>query len=121
MVTGAVGQERCVDLVNAATGWEMESKELYTIGERIWNMIRLFNVREGFSRKEDQLPERVFCDPLTSGMAKGRTINREDFEKMLNDYYEIRGWDENGIPTREKCRDLDLENYRGNVEKKALN
>ena len=118
MVIGAVGEERCVDLVNAATGWEMERKEVYTIGERIWNMIRLFNVREGFSRKEDQLPERVFRDPLTSGVAKGRTINRQDFEKMLNDYYDVRGWDENGIPTLEKCQELGIEKYYRSLGKR---
>jgi aldehyde:ferredoxin oxidoreductase len=118
MVIGAVGQERCVDLVNAATGWEMESKEIFTIGERIWNMIRLFNVREGFSRKEDQLPERVFRDPLISGIARGRTINRQDFEKMLNDYYEIRGWKENGIPALKKCKELGLENYYTSLDGK---
>jgi len=62
------------------------------------NMIRLYNVREGFSRKEDQLPERVFRDPLTTGIAKGKTIHRLDFEKMLDEYYKVRGWNENGNP-----------------------
>ena len=118
MVIGAVGQERCVDLINAATGWEMESKEILTIGERIWNMIRLFNVREGFGRKEDQLPERVFRDPLTTGIAKGKTINRLDFEKMLDEYYEVRGWNENGIPTREKCQELGLKGYYESLKRK---
>jgi aldehyde:ferredoxin oxidoreductase len=118
MVIGAVGEKRCVDLVNAATGWEMERKEVYAIGERIWNMIRLFNVREGFGRKEDQLPERVFRDPLTSGVAKGRTINRQDFEKMLNDYYEVRGWDENGIPTLKKCQEFGIEKYYRSLGKR---
>ncbi len=111
MVIGAVGQQRCVDLLNAATGWEMESEEVPEIGERIWNMVRLFNVREGYRRKEDSLPERVFRDPLKSGVAEGKAINRQDFEKMLDEYYEIRGWDKNGIPTQKKCRDLGLESY----------
>jgi len=111
MVIGAVGQGRCVDLLNAATGWEMDSEEVPLVGERIWNMVRLFNAREGFSRKEDALPERIFHDPLTTGVAAGKTINRQDFEKMLDEYYEIRGWDMNGMPTEKKCRDLGLESY----------
>ncbi len=111
MVIGAVGQGRCVDLLNAATGWEMDSEEVPVVGERIWNMVRLFNVREGFSRKEDALPERIFRDPLTTGVAAGKTIDRQDFEKMLDEYYEIRGWDGNGIPIQEKCQELGLDSY----------
>ena len=111
MVIGAVGQERCVDLLNTATGWKMTSEEVPLIGERIWNMVRLFNVREGFSREEDTLPERAFRDPLTTGVAAGKTIDRHDFEKMLNEYYEIRGWDMNGIPTQKKCQELGLGSY----------
>jgi aldehyde:ferredoxin oxidoreductase len=111
MVTGAVGKARCVELLNTATGWEMEAEEVLNIGERIWNMIRLFNVREGFNRKDDVLPERVFKDPLSSGIAQGKLINRDDFEKMLEEYYDLRGWDKNGIPTQEKCRALGLDRY----------
>lgn len=117
MVIGAVGQGRCVDLLNAATGWKMEPEEVPVIGERIWNMVRLFNVREGYRRKEDSLPERVFRDPLKSGVAEGKSINRQDFEKMLDDYYEIRGWDKNGVPTHERCRDLGLESYYSESKK----
>jgi aldehyde:ferredoxin oxidoreductase len=118
MVIGAVGKKRCVDLINTATGWEMECNEVYTIGERVWNMIRLFNVREGFSRKDDQLPDRIFREPLTSGIAKGKKVNKQDFDKMLKEYYEIRGWDKNGTPTWEKCQELGLESYYKNVDKK---
>ncbi len=115
MVIGAVGQERCIALVNAATGWEMEPKEVYPIGERIWNIIRLYNVREGFRRKDDQLPERVFRDPLTTGIAKGKAVNKDDFQIMLDDYYRLRGWDKDGIPSREKCEELGLNDYYHNL------
>jgi len=113
MVTGAVGKERCIELINSATGWNIEVAEAQEIGERIWNIIRLYNVREGFTRKDDKLPERIFKDSLQTGIAKGRTLKREDFEKMLDDYYVLRGWNQYGIPTKEKCIELCLEeNYK---------
>ncbi|RLI41614.1 aldehyde:ferredoxin oxidoreductase, partial [Candidatus Bathyarchaeota archaeon] len=79
-------------------------------GERIWNLIRAFNVREGIGRKEDTLPLRIFEDPLPSGIAKGKVLPKEHFEKMLKEYYVLRGWDpETGIPTYEKLKELELE------------
>jgi aldehyde:ferredoxin oxidoreductase len=85
-------------------------------GERIWNLIRLFNVREGFSRKQDNLPERVFNDPLSSGIAKGKILPRADFEKMLDEYYALRGWSDKGIPTQIKCQELGLEEFYTKID-----
>jgi aldehyde:ferredoxin oxidoreductase len=79
------------------------------VGERIWNLIRVFNVREGFKREDDTLPLRFFEDPLPSGPLKGRKLDKERFNKMLSDYYAIRGWDENGVPTYEKLAELGLD------------
>ena len=117
MVTGAIGKDRCVKLMNAATGWNMEVEEVSQIGERIWNVIRLFNVREGFTRKEDNLPQRIFKEALSDGIAQGRRVNEEDFETMLDDYYTLRGWDKNGVPTKDKCSELGLLTYFDLLEK----
>jgi aldehyde:ferredoxin oxidoreductase len=94
-------------LVSTATGWNIDYMELLRYGERIWNLIRMFNVREGIGRKDDNLPKR-FKEPLPSGPAKGHRFTDEDLEKMLNEYYSLRGWDQNGIPTKSKLVELEL-------------
>ncbi len=60
-------------------------------GERIWNLEKLFNLREGFTRQDDDLPERLKKEPLTKGHSKGKAVN---LQSMLDEYYNIRGWDE---------------------------
>lgn len=109
--------ERLVELVSAATGVEISPTELLKAGERIWNMERIVNIREGFWRKDDSLPQRWF-EPIKVGeMEMGlmdyyrqRSLTREDMEKLLDDYYKERGWDvEKGIPTEEKLAELGLE------------
>jgi len=96
-------------LASAATGWSIDYAELLRYGERIWNMTRMFNVREGINRAADSaLPER-FKEPLPSGPAKGHRIKDEDFKILLDWYYTSRGWDGNGIPTKQKLIELGLE------------
>lgn len=94
-------------LLGALTGDEAFSSpaNLLSIGERIFNLERCFNVRDGFSRKDDCIPRRFSDEPFPSGFAKGQTV---DLDKMLNSYYQMRGWDEKGIPGEEKLRELDI-------------
>lgn len=94
-----------VDLTRSVTGWDVEPKELMKVGERASNLCRVFNVREGITRKDDALPERLM-EPLPEGPFKGETI---PLDQMLNNYYEYRGWDEMGIPTKTTLRELGLE------------
>jgi len=96
-------------LVNSITGWNMKPAELVKIGERVINLCRAFNIREGFSREDDTLPERL-SDPLPDGQYRGQRIGKEELQSMLDNYYEIRGWDKRtGIPTRERLKDLGLD------------
>jgi len=98
--------ERMSRLLYAITGFE-EFKDVRMFelaGERIVNLIRVFNVREGMSAKDDVLPPRIHEDPHVSGPTKGRVLPREWFDKMKKEYYSIRGWDENGRPTRETLK-----------------
>ncbi|TDA31465.1 MAG: aldehyde ferredoxin oxidoreductase, partial [Hadesarchaea archaeon] len=101
--------EMMASSLSAVTGWEMDAAEVDRLGERIWTLQRLFNVREGISRKDDTLPDRFFTEPLPDGFSQGQVLDRKTFEEMLDAYYGMVGWDRNGIPTREKVRELGLE------------
>jgi aldehyde:ferredoxin oxidoreductase len=92
--------------LNAAVGWDMDLDEFLTVGERIHNLKRMFSVRRGISRKDDILPARVLTHRLSSGGTRGNIFH---LGAMLNEYYQVRGWGEEGIPTREKLVELGLE------------
>jgi aldehyde:ferredoxin oxidoreductase len=106
----AITLEDYADAISAETGWSLTQEELRTIAERAWNTTRLFNVREGFTREQDTLPERLFSEASTFGPNKGEVVDRAKFEKMLDEYYRIAGWDKStGIPTKEKLTELGIE------------
>ena len=103
-----INPEEVLDSVNAASGWNVKIEDLLEIGERATNLARVFNAREGFSRKDDTLPERLFT-PLENGVLEGEIFPRDEFESALTTLYRIKGWDpETGIPTREKLETLSL-------------
>jgi aldehyde:ferredoxin oxidoreductase len=85
--------------------------QLMEIGERIYTVERMFNLREGFSRKDDNLPERYFKEPTPLGLpiARGKKIDKAKFNKMLDEYYKLHGWDNNGVPTLKTRKKLHLE------------
>jgi len=92
--------------LEATTGMEMPVERLQRIGERIYNLQRCYNALHGITRADDRLPQRFAEEPSPSGNAKGQTI---DVEPMLEDYYQLRGWDlERGWPTPDKLRELGL-------------
>lgn len=95
----ALGQLH-VDIINSVTGWDMTPEELENIACRIYTMERCFNVREGISRKDDTLPYRYMYEPIPEGTSKGLRVKPEELQSMLDEYYELRGWDKNGIPTK---------------------
>jgi len=97
-----------VELLNEATGFNLTAEEYLKTGERIWNLTRLFNVREGLTRKDDDLPARFIEEPLSDGVAKGQVVTEKMLDKMLDDYYALREWDKRGIPTKEKLKELEL-------------
>jgi len=92
----------------AVTGLPADEEWLKAVGTRIWNLVRVFNVREGFSRKDDTMPERMSTEPLPSGKTEGKTVKPEDFEKMLTEYYQLWGWDQDGRPTKKTLQDAGL-------------
>jgi aldehyde:ferredoxin oxidoreductase len=91
------------------TDLEFSEEELQHIADRIETAIRLFNTREGLSRKDDTLPGRVLDDPMPDGPAQGKYITQAGLDRMLDDYYISRGWDQNGIPTQETLKKYAIE------------
>lgn len=98
-----------VGLFKAATGRSVAEDFFSTLGERIWNLTRLFNLREGLTADQDRLPRRIVDEPLPSGPHKGRRISEADCATMLADYYRVRGWDSDGRPTTDKRQSLGLD------------
>ncbi|MGE5619521.1 MAG: aldehyde ferredoxin oxidoreductase family protein [Sphingomonadaceae bacterium] len=106
--TGPFTLPMLVDYVSAVTGWKTSLFELIKVGERSQNMARLFNLREGFTAADDNLPERMF-QPLKNGALEGVGIDRAEFEEAKRLYYETAGWDPaTGVPTKGKLAELDL-------------
>jgi aldehyde:ferredoxin oxidoreductase len=104
----ALHLNKLVDVVSAVTGWETSLWELLKVGERTVTMARVFNLREGFGRKDDTLPDRLF-EPLESGPLQGKGIDRQEFQDALTMYYEAMGWDPtDGVPTAGKLAELNL-------------
>ncbi len=113
--TGLLFPEPLVEMLNAVTGMEYKPGDAFKIGERIVNVERAFNVREGFSRKDDTLPRRFLEEPLSEGPSKGHVC---DLEPMLDAYYKFRGWDvKTGLPTRTKLEELGLSEIAAELEK----
>ncbi|MCW3140724.1 MAG: aldehyde ferredoxin oxidoreductase family protein [Methanophagales archaeon] len=98
------GEEEYANILSAVTGENYTSEDLMLVGERIWNVERLYNVREGFGKKDDTLPDRFFKEKVN-----GRVIDKEEFLKTLDEYYRMRGWDENGVPAKGKLKQLEIE------------
>lgn len=106
-----ISEEDCVEMWNLATGFNHTVKSYLLAGERIWNIIRLFNIREGLNPAEDKLPARFFKRPFTKGPAKGVVLPADEFQQSLQEYYSLRGWDKKGVPTAKKIKELGLAKY----------
>ncbi|MEJ5362644.1 MAG: aldehyde ferredoxin oxidoreductase family protein [Spirochaetota bacterium] len=100
--------ETLAEAVSYITGWDMTKQELMEIGERIYTLERLINVSRGINRKSDVLPYRVMNEPIPDGPSKGWMCSNENLQKMLDEYYRLRGWDENGIPRNETLQRLKI-------------
>lgn len=97
------------DLIALATGWDMDAVELREIGERIHTLERLFNaLHAGFDRKDDYPSQRFFREPIKSGPFSGEVLDKQEFDRMLDENYTIHGWNRNGLPTLEVLEKLGL-------------
>ena len=103
--TFGLGADDIAELMSAATGISFSTDEFMTIGARIWNLERLFNLKAGLTAADDRLPERLLKNPIKSGPSKD-LVNR--LGEMLPEYYRLRGWSSEGVPTKEKLTALGL-------------
>jgi aldehyde:ferredoxin oxidoreductase len=103
------GPNDTAEMVRAVTGWEVTLDELMTVGKRRLNLLRTFNAREGFSRKDDKLPKKFFKPLAGTGPTAGIAVTHEEMEAGLDEYYRLAGFTNDGIPTRQTLKELDIE------------
>jgi aldehyde:ferredoxin oxidoreductase len=102
----AVAEEFFARTLSAVTGEAFTADDLMMVGERVWTLERLYNLREGFTEADDTLPKRMLEEPVSGGPSKGFTVK---LAPMLEEYYAFRGWDQNGVPKLEKLKELSLD------------
>lgn len=102
--------EHYPEILKRVTGFDYTLDDLLKISERVWNLTRAFWKRENlkFGRKDDQPPARFLEEEIPTGPSKGKKMTQEKIDQLLNDYYKLRGWNKNGIPTKRKLRKLGL-------------
>lgn len=107
MVYGGVGFQRMADLVRSVTGWNTSVFELMKVGERAANLARAFNLRQGLTPQDDNLPQRFFI-PHDSGPLQGVALDPETFQKAKEIYYDMMGWP-SGKPSPSKLGELGID------------
>ena len=105
LLFGRIGPTKVTEWLNQVTCWTPTPTELLTIGERLHNLKRMYNIRLVINRKDDILPARLLILARDDGMAAGVL---PELDKMLEEYYRLRGWDGKGIPSKEKLKQLNL-------------
>lgn len=105
----ALSLDRMASLLAPVVGETITARELEMAGERIFNLARRFNVLEGYGRRDDTLPPRIFHERLQSGVTRGMLLPEEQFQEMLQEYYRLRGWDFKGYPTADKLAELEVD------------
>jgi len=103
--TFGIASAELAAMLGPLTGFEYSADDFLKCGDRIWNLERLFNLKAGFTAKDDTLPPRLLKEPIKTGPSKGKVSL---LPEMLPEYYRLRGWDENGVPTPEKVQELGL-------------
>jgi aldehyde:ferredoxin oxidoreductase len=98
-------------LIYLNTGLEFTPLEIWNVANRAYTMERLFNIREGFTRDDDWLVDRYFDEKTRAGLpvVRGKSIDRKKFKGMLDEYYRLHEWDENGVPTPEFLKKMGID------------
>ncbi|HUJ90829.1 MAG TPA: aldehyde ferredoxin oxidoreductase family protein [Syntrophorhabdales bacterium] len=104
----ALAYEQFSEFIALATGLSITPEELKTVGERVCSLERSMLAKDGISRRDDTLPRRYFEEPVPDGPCKGQIIVRKEFDRMLDEYYRLHGWDNNGIPDSATLERLEI-------------
>lgn len=120
MALPATALQNTADMVNGVAGLDLTAEDVERVGERVNNLARVYNALAGFTREDDTLPERLLTEPIKSGSSQGHYISHEDLNKMLDEYYAVRGWTSKGVPTKEKLTELGLEKAAEELEKQGM-
>jgi aldehyde:ferredoxin oxidoreductase len=97
--------------IKAASGIDMELKDFYALGERIWNLEKIFNIRAGLGRIDDILPSRCYTEKVEGDASEHSVLDYDKWQDMLSEYYSLRGWDYDGKPSAEKLKELGISGY----------
>ncbi|MHA1198704.1 MAG: aldehyde ferredoxin oxidoreductase family protein [Candidatus Heimdallarchaeaceae archaeon] len=97
-----------IEMLNSATGFDYTTESYLQAGERIWNLTRLFNAREGITAEDDVLPKRFYKEKMPEGSAEGQFISEDSLELAKLEYYKLRGWNKKGLPKGRILRKLKL-------------
>jgi aldehyde:ferredoxin oxidoreductase len=111
MSPNLLGWEEFSKLLYYNTGIKMSPQEIWEVADRAYTVERMFNLREGLSREDDWLSDRYFDEPTPLGLniVRGRSLDREKFKEMIDEYYKQHGWDEKGVPKPETLRKLGID------------
>ena len=112
--------DHLAELYYFASGIKLDEPQMLTIGERVFNVERAFSCREGMGRKDDHLMGKWAREPVPNGKYKGELIDPEQWERMLDEYYRLRGWDKNGVPTIEKLTQLNLKEIADSLKQAGV-
>jgi aldehyde:ferredoxin oxidoreductase len=120
MAVASIAEQNTADMVSAATGLDFKKEDIMVIGARVNNVARAFNLTAGLTAADDTLPERILTEPLKAGGSQGHVVSREELALMKKDYYEARGWTQDGIPTVEKLQELGLDEVALVLQRKGF-
>jgi aldehyde:ferredoxin oxidoreductase len=114
----AIGDTYCARLISAYLGLNFSATDVMEAGERILNLFKAYNVREGLARTDDHFPGRLYQEPLKNETSEGPVLSKDEMDELLDCYYELRGWNqETGHPTRGKLQSLGLESVANELSK----
>lgn len=108
--------EESAEILGHITGWDMSARELQIAGERVNNLKKAFNIREGWTREDDTLPDRTLGETLPTGIVKGVGLSKKELNMMVQGYYRARGWNDDGTIPEGKIQELQLEGVIYNDE-----